>query len=111
MIPDLFTLDKETAWQMVVDKAERRKTTPCTKSMALQYLVDRIEDVWVASYEFDGKRLNDGRLLSHRACARASDLAIYHPELVECRKVKRIAYYRLRTENLSQVIKFIRDNK
>lgn len=65
--------------------------------------------MWVWSWELVGKQTSDGSYLSHRAPARASDLAIFHPELVEGRKIGRFSIYRLRTENMSKINKFLKE--
>jgi hypothetical protein len=68
---------------------------------------NRIEKIWWWSYEFVGRVNSKGDFLSHRAPARASDLAIHFPELVEDRKIGRLSVYRLRVENMEEITKFL----
>ena len=65
---------------------------------------------WWWSWEFVGKVTKDGDYLSHRAPARASDLAIYYPNLVEDRKIGRFKVYRVRRENRDEVVNFLKSN-
>ncbi len=58
---------------------------------------------WWFAWEFIDKFNSKHEYLSHRAPARASDLAIHYPELVEDRKIGRFKVYRLRTENIKEV--------
>jgi len=69
----------------------------------LQYLYENQDQIWHMSWEFVGRVTKDGRFLSHRAPARASDLAIHDPQLVEDRKISRYKAYRLRTENMTLI--------
>lgn len=76
-------------------------------SDVLQFMLDRKDKIWFWSYEFMGKT-STGGFLSHRACARASDLAIHHPALVEDRKIGRFKVYRLKVENMKDIKNFIK---
>src|SRR5690242_11697393 len=71
---------------------KRRKMTGCQDVVQLMH--DKPEKIWWASWEFIGRVNSKGDFLSHRAPARASDLAIHNPELVEDRKISRFSYYR-----------------
>lgn len=75
------------------------------KEAVLRWLYDHRHEgkIWFWSWEFNGQTLKDGRYLSHRACARASDLAIQDPMLVEHRPVGRFKMYRLRMENIQLI--------
>lgn len=64
----------------------------------LQFLYENPQKIWWMSWDFIGKQLKNGKILSHRAPARASDLAIHDSQLVESRKIGRYSAYRLRTE-------------
>lgn len=69
----------------------------------LQFLYEHPEKIWWMSWELIGQVTKDGKFLSHRAPARASDLAIQSPHLVQDRKISRFACYRLRWENMELV--------
>ncbi len=74
----------------------------------LQYMIDTREEItWHPSYSFAGNKTSTGGFLSHRACARASDLAIHHPDLVEARPVGKIHVYRLKRENPQAIKQFM----
>jgi len=66
--------------------------------------------IWWWSWEFVGKKTSKGYWLSHRAPARASDLAIFYPNIVECRKIGKFAIYRLRIENSRAISEFLKNN-
>lgn len=83
----------------------RKKQSTGVKCV-LKYMLES-DKTWIWSWEFVGKTTRDGSYLSHRAPARASDLAIFHPELVEGRKIGRFSIYRLRLENKDKIIKFL----
>lgn len=76
----------------------------------LQYLIDEYgkSRIWIWSYDFIGKTNSKGDFLSHRSPARASDLAIKHPELVEHRSIGNLKVYRLRIENKDKIISFLK---
>lgn len=71
----------------------------------LQYLYENQTQIWFMSWEFVGKQIKSGKILSHKAPARASDLAIHESHLVEDRKIGRFKAYRLRLENLNLIQK------
>ena len=74
----------------------------------LQFLVDNYkEKVWWWSWEFVGETNSKGGYLSHRAPARASDLAL-HTDLVEDRKIGRFKVYRVKRENRDKVIEYLK---
>lgn len=74
----------------------------------LQLMLDEKEKViWWWVWQFMGRLNSKGGYLSHRACARASDLAIHHPDLVEDRRIGRYKVYRLKVENMDKVTEFL----
>jgi hypothetical protein len=77
----------------------------------LQYLLDNKQQTWFWAWELIGKTNSKGGYLSHRAPARASDLAIHYPEFVEHRKIGKYKVYRLKVENLSKIIKFLNNEE
>lgn len=70
---------------------------------------DKPQKVWWWSWEFIGKTNYKGGYLSHRAPARASDLAIHFSNLVEHRKIGRFAVYRIRMENEQEIKDFLKE--
>lgn len=87
--------------------ATKRHGTSCKD--VLQIMVDKHkEKIWWWSWEFVGKTTSKGGYLSHRAPARASDLAL-HTDLVEDRKIGRFKVYRVRKEKRDEVIKYLTD--
>jgi hypothetical protein len=84
----------------------KRQTTSCKD--VLQFLVDNHKErIWWWSWELVAKPTSTGGWISHRGPARASDLALHNPELVEHVKVGRFAMYRVRRENREQVINYL----
>lgn len=73
----------------------------------LQFMLDNPKKIWWWSYEFVGKVNSKGDFLSHRSPARASDLAIHYPDFVEDRRIGKLSVYRLKTENIEQIKKFL----
>lgn len=69
----------------------------------LQVLYEHPEKIWWWPWELIGRITKDGHRLSHRAPARASDLAIHESHLVEHRSIGRFKVYRLRNENLGLI--------
>lgn len=69
----------------------------------LQYMLENPDTIWHMSWEFVGRVTKDGHFLSHRAPARASDLALHESQLVEHRDIGRFKAYRLRTENMGLI--------
>lgn len=87
---------------------ESHEKKGCSIEDVLWYMIDtRDTIVWHPSYSFAGHTTSKGGYLSHRACARASDLAIKYPNLVEARPVGRIHVYRLKRENGREIKKFL----
>jgi len=75
----------------------------------LQIMVDQYETKkWWWAWEFVGRTNSKGRYLSHRAPARASDLAI-HTDLVEDRKIGRFKVYRVKRENREKVLEYLKN--
>ena len=73
----------------------------------LQFMLDHPQKIWWWAWEFNSQTNSKGKYLSHRACARASDLALHHGTLVEDRKIGRFKVYRLRRENMSLIKAFL----
>lgn len=74
----------------------------------LQFMVDNYgERRWWWAWEFVGKKTSKGGYLSHRAPARASDLAL-HTDLVEDRKIGRFKVYRVKQENREKVLEYLK---
>ena len=91
-------IDIEKEWEQAKYEIDQKKRKPTTRALVLKWMGRNKHRTWVWSWEFIGERVGD-TILSYKAPARASDLAIYHPDLVECRKHKRFAAFRLKTEN------------
>lgn len=103
-------MDKETAYNNLVTWHETHKMTKGKRTgvqKVVQYMLDNRSTIWFWSYDFVGKVNHKGEFLSHRSPARASDLAIHYPELVEERKIGRLSVYRLRVENMDDIINFL----
>lgn len=82
------------------------KGTSCKD--VLQFMVDNYKErIWWWSWEFVGKVNSKGSYLSHRAPARASDLAL-HTNLVEDRAIGRFKVYRIKRENREDVINYLK---
>lgn len=98
-------MDVEHAYKSILSEYEhsqhRSKTTQCES--VLYFLLENPGRIWWWSWELIGKSTSNGHYLSHRAPARASDLAIWEPLLVEHRSVGRFKIYRLRTENMNLI--------
>lgn len=95
--------DEKVRWQ----KSKTRKKSPTGMACVVMAMLDQPEKIWWWSWELDSHATRDGVWLSHRGPARASDLAIHHPVVMECRKVGRYAMYRLRTENEAEIEAFM----
>jgi hypothetical protein len=105
---DDYEMRKHKELRSMVDTyhASQKKTTGI--EAVLWYMIEHREDrVWWWSYEFVGKTTKRGDWLSHRAPARASDLALKHPDLVEDHKIGRLKVYRLRLENKDKIKAFL----
>jgi hypothetical protein len=86
-------------------KSSEKNRTGCQGVM--QFLMDQ-DKMWHMSWELIGKKSSKGDWLSHRAPARASDLALHHPDLVEARKIGRYSAYRARLENIEKIYEFLK---
>lgn len=87
--------------------SSKRKGTS-TKDV-LRFMVENYKvKLWWWSWEFVGKTHSRGGYLSHKAPARASDLAIHNPELVEDRKIGRFKVYRVKRENREAVLNYLK---
>lgn len=84
---------------------KKKDATGC--EAVVRYMQDHPYKIWFWSWEFVGKTTTFGDYLSHRAPARASDLAIHYPDLVEDRKIGRFAVYRLKVENQDKINSFL----
>jgi hypothetical protein len=102
-------IDKELGQMKDKYYSTKRKGTSCAD--VLQYMVDVYgEKKWHWAWELIGKTNSKGGYLSHRACARASDLAIKYPNLVEHKRIGRFKVYRVRKENREAVLKYLKEN-
>lgn len=101
----------ESGFNQFVEKYElnSKKSKMTGVQDVLQFMVDHYKTrIWWWSYEFVGKTNSKGGFLSHRAPARASDLALHTPDLVEDRRIGRLKVYRLRLENHEKIKDFLR---
>jgi len=93
--------------QHLYKNTNKKGSTGC--QAVLRFMVENYSHKkWWWSWEFIGKKTEGGIYLSHRSPARASDLAILHPELVEDRKIGRYKVYRVRRENRQAVINYLK---
>lgn len=84
----------------------KRKGTSCKD--VLQFMVDNHnERIWWWSWEFVGKSTSKGGYLSHKAPARASDLAL-HTDLVEDKRIGRFKIYRVKKEKREEVLAYLK---
>lgn len=74
---------------------------------AVRLMLDYDYKIWWWSWELNNRTNSLGEYISYKWCTRASDLAIHHPDLVEDRKIWRFSIYRLRTENMDLINKFL----
>lgn len=96
-------------FEIVKKDVEAHEKGATSKYDVLQYMIDTREEItWHPSYSFAGNKTSTGGFLSHRGCARASDLAIHHPDVVEARKAGRIHVYRLKRENPEAIKQFMK---
>lgn len=101
----------ESAWGDAKNVIDGRKRTPCTKQAVLEYLFYSPK-IWTWSWELHDQVVpRTGQKLSHRACARASDLAIQMPTFVECRKYKGYAAYRVKREKSVEILRYIKEHR
>jgi len=95
-------------FEIVKKDVEAHEKGSTSKYDVLQYMIDTKETItWHPSYSFQGNTTSTGGFLSHRACARASDLKMQHPDIVEAREVGSIHVYRLRRENPQAIRQFM----
>lgn len=99
--------EKKQRWYV----QSRSKANPTGVYSIVKIMSERPEHHWWWSWEFIGKQTRDGYYLSHRAPARASDLASFHPDIVEGRKIGKFAIYRLRRENQKLIDEFLNTHK
>lgn len=92
-------------YQWYVNSRGRKNATSC--EVVLKFMLENPKIIWWWSWEFSQRTTKDGDYLSHRAPARASDLAIHEPELVEDRKIGRFKIYRLRRENMGKIKRYL----
>lgn len=99
----------EKEFNKLVDYYNKHHRVSASKGTqkVLQLMLDHPNKFWWWSYEFVGKVNSKREFLSHRAPARASDLAIHHPDLVEDRRIGKLSVYRLRFENLDKIKEFL----
>lgn len=102
----------ENEYQKLVDwhKSVNRNNRETGCETVLRFMFENQQRVWWWSWEFVGKSNSKGGYLSHRAPARASDLAIHYPNLVEDRKIGRFSVYRLKLENMDQILSFLNES-
>ncbi len=98
----------ERAFEALKDSYHSNRQNATGMECVVKLLKENPQKIWWWSWELIGKTTNDGSWLSHRAPARASDLAIHHPLLVEDRKIGRFCVYRLRTENMNLINEFLK---
>lgn len=89
-------------------KESRSRSNPTGTTSVIKLMLET-NKIWWWIWEFIGMATREGDFLSHRAPARASDLAIFNPDIMECRKVGRFALYRLRKENLDIIHKYLKE--
>lgn len=99
----------EEAYTLLLEKQAKKKSNNIYtgRQAVVALMLEKPEKIWWWSWEFVGKTTQEGEFLSHRAPARASDLAIHYPELVEDRKIGRYSVYRLKLENKKQITNFL----
>lgn len=100
-----YALQIEQEFKKITADVLGKEKTSTSCEDVLRYMHDHQDKIWFMSWEFVGKSTSDGKFLSHRAPARASDLAIHESHLVEDRKIGRFKAYRLRLENLNLIEK------
>ena len=98
----------EKAYQEIRDKHRTNNKHGTSCKDVLQFMVDNYKKrIWWWSWEFVGQTTSKGGYLSHRAPARASDLAL-HTDLVEDRKIGRFKVYRVKRENREKVLEYLK---
>lgn len=103
-----YTQKVEESFNKEVDRYNKRLKNDATGCQTvLQYLLDTPGKIWHWSWELMSKTNSKGNYLSHRAPARASDLAL-HTGLVEDRRVGRFKMYRIRLEKLEEINEYLK---
>ena len=94
----------EQAYTELVEQHKNRyKSKTTSEDMVLRLMLDNVEKIWWWSWEVNHQTNSKSEYISHRGCARLSDLAIYSPQLVEDRQIGRFKVYRLHTENMKLI--------
>lgn len=102
--PNIYTPDEIERSFSALEASVLSSTTKGTDHRdVLLYLYENPQKIWHMSWELRGGKTSEGVILSHRADARASELATHDSQLVERRKIGRFATYRLRTEHINLV--------
>lgn len=97
----------ESAYQKLSTYKPKDKNKNSWMQNVVQYMLDYPEKIWFFSWEFNNVVNSKQEWLSYKWCARASDVAIHHPTIVESRKVWRFCVYRLCTENMNLIEDFL----
>ena len=100
-----YALEIEQSFKKLKADVEMRAKTTTSCEDVLRFMYENQQQIWFMSWDFINQSTKDGQFLSHRAPARASDLAIHESQLVEDRKIGRFKAYRLRLENLNLIQK------
>lgn len=104
LFDQVYRIQVESHYQEKIAYKPKRHARTGRESV-LQFLLENKQQIWWWAWELIGKTTSKGDWLSHRAPARASDLAIHEPELVEHRSIGRFKVYRLRRENMDLIIR------
>jgi len=99
----------EIEYQLIVDSYKNKKVSATSAEHILIYMLENPQKIWFWSWELANTQTKGGHIISHRGPARASDLAIYAPDFVEDRKVGRFCVYRLKRENISKILKHLKE--
>ena len=100
-------MEIEQEYQKLVNSYNPKTKTSCKD--VLRFMVDNSKKkIWWWSWEFVGKSNSRGGYLSHRAPARASDLAL-HTNLVEDRRIGRFKVYRAKMELIKEINEYLKD--
>lgn len=105
---DEYLKGVEINFEIVKKDVEARQKCKTSIKDVLQYMIDTKDTIiWHPSYSINNQKTSTGSLISHKGCSRASDLKIFHPDLVEARQVGTIHVYRLRRENPHAIKQFM----
>lgn len=105
---DDYEIRKHLELRKMIDSYHTTKKKSTGIEAVLYFMIEnRHERIWWWSYELIGKTTTAGHWLSHRAPARASDLARKYSDLVEDKKIGRLKVYRLRLENKDKIKAFL----